>query len=155
MLPQARPHRRLPFPLPLALVITNDHRPAQPASSDELSIFLKNLNVDVSPYFELLKTQGFDVLRLHTFATWSRDEIEEGINRLLMGSGSAVVGRRGMPANIRIKFEIALLALKATPPARVHYICDDCVPWRLLTSLSPLFFRHHYSVHCCLRPQSM
>ncbi|KAJ7843714.1 hypothetical protein B0H13DRAFT_2097391 [Mycena leptocephala] len=102
VLPWAVPNRPLPLPLP-----------------PDLSLFLKNwTDVDFFAHSELLKAQGFDVPRLHTLATWHREEQEEALTRLLIGSGAAAVGRPGMTAVTFIKFEIALRGLKCTPPVQ-------------------------------------
>jgi hypothetical protein len=114
------PFRNRPFNLPPVGANNPPSISARPAPGD-LSAFLRNLaDVDFSPYCELLKAQGFDIPRLQTMATWRRDEIEEALNRLLIGSGAAAVGRPGMTAMVLIKFEIAVRALKPTPPARVR-----------------------------------
>ncbi|KAJ6535768.1 hypothetical protein B0H19DRAFT_434638 [Mycena capillaripes] len=113
------PRRSLPLPIP-----TNNQvgTTAQP-NPRELDVFLKDLTkIDFSSYCELLATQGFHIPRLYTLATWSRDEIEEALDRLLMGSGAAAVGKRGMTAISCISFEIVVRALKSTPPARAPLV---------------------------------
>ncbi|KAF8194828.1 hypothetical protein K438DRAFT_1827465 [Mycena galopus ATCC 62051] len=102
-------------PIPLPPVRRSEAPPP------ELSAFLKTLTgADFSPYYELLKAQGFTVPLLHTIATWADHEIyrEDGLNGLLMGNP---LGQRGMTALIFIKFQKAISTLQSTshppPPA--------------------------------------
>ncbi|KAJ7237035.1 hypothetical protein B0H12DRAFT_1238349 [Mycena haematopus] len=77
-----------------------------------LSTFLKTItDVDFRPYHVLLEAQGFTIARLRTVATWTPDEIHEGLKRLLMGSASAL-GHPGMPAWVFMAFEGGVLHLR-------------------------------------------
>ncbi|KAJ6527191.1 hypothetical protein B0H19DRAFT_543888 [Mycena capillaripes] len=114
--PPLPPPPTRPFPLPIP---TNNlvDAAAQRTTPRELEAFLKTLtNINFSSYSELFTIQGFTIPRLQTLATWSRDEIQETLDCLLMGSGAAAIGQRGMTAVISINFEIAIRNLKSSPP---------------------------------------
>ncbi|KAJ7464216.1 hypothetical protein B0H11DRAFT_2051693 [Mycena galericulata] len=107
--PVQTPHRSLPPP------------PNTQGSATTLSTFLKNVKaIDLSAHEALLEAQGFSMARLHIIATWRRDDIEEVLRRLLMGSEAAATGRKGLAALELISLEIAIRKLKGsnTPPAR-------------------------------------
>ncbi|KAJ7237026.1 hypothetical protein B0H12DRAFT_1327165 [Mycena haematopus] len=91
------------------------HPPVDTPTRDQeptLATVLKTItDVDLTPYHALLEAQGFTIARLRTVATWTPDEIHEGLKRLLMGSASAL-GHPGMPAWVFMAFESAVLHLR-------------------------------------------
>ncbi|KAJ7477336.1 OPT oligopeptide transporter protein-domain-containing protein [Mycena latifolia] len=97
--------KRSPLPPPL---------PKSQAPTTPLLLFLKNIlgGTDLSAHHALLVAQGFTMPRLLVVATWRRTAIAEALSRLLMGSGSALGGRRGLNAVEVISLEVAIGKLK-------------------------------------------
>ncbi|KAJ7443214.1 hypothetical protein B0H11DRAFT_2093071 [Mycena galericulata] len=121
--PQRQPHSQsapvqTPLPLPQRSL---PPPPNTQGSAATLSAFLENVKaIDLSGHRALLEAQGFSVARLHIIAAWQRDDIEEALRRLLMGSEAVATGRKGLTALELISLEIAIRKLKGsnTPQAR-------------------------------------
>ncbi|KAJ7776343.1 hypothetical protein B0H16DRAFT_1506406 [Mycena metata] len=80
-----------------------------------LAAFLRTMcDVDFSEHHDFLVALGFTVPRLHTLATWRKEELE-GLESLLTDRAAAPAGCIPMKGLAAATFEIAIRELKVTP----------------------------------------
>ncbi|KAK7045202.1 hypothetical protein R3P38DRAFT_3347372 [Favolaschia claudopus] len=123
--PLRTPSRPIPLPKPSPQRSPTTQSASSPSTSSPASTpsnpmldFLKTnrFNRDLTHHLEFLTIQGFDIQNLHAVATWTPNEIHDGLTRLLMGQGARGVGRKPMTAVELVTFEMALQKFEGNMP---------------------------------------
>ncbi|KAK6992950.1 hypothetical protein R3P38DRAFT_2568039 [Favolaschia claudopus] len=131
--PLPAPSPRKPLPLPLPPVHTHPHPHSNnsptPDPDPALPSFLQTISdIDYTPHLPLLALQGFTLVRMRAVSTWTREEMHEALEGLLMGRGAAEAGQPGMRAIASVSLEIAIRGLKSGMVCLVTKITQPALP---------------------------